>query len=191
MNKFVFLFSLNPKASAKNSSCRIIKYDSNFNILSLTRLNFELYYVDVHKDELFLLGSSSNKKSKHVYVYNEHFSLLRDKQLENSEGLPFYVPISVTKMRVTEKYLVFLDGKKVLLMDRLDGMIKRTFCIGSGDFVLDSSNERILAYDGKTGKLVCFDFEGKSFEISLPMLKNYEMVDRFMFYDENSHDLQF
>jgi hypothetical protein len=60
-------------------------------------------------------------------------------------------------MRAAEKYFVFLDGTKVFLMDRLDGEIKRPISIGSSDFVVDSSNDRVMAYDGKTEKLVCFD----------------------------------
>ena len=59
-------------------------------------------------------------------------------------------------MRVAEKCFVLLDGKKVLLMDRLDGKIKRTFCIGSSDFVLDSSNDRIIAHDVKLGEVGLF-----------------------------------
>ena len=93
-------------------------------------------------------------------------------------------------MKITEKYFVFLDGTKVLLMDRDDGEIKRTFSIGCSDFVLDLSNDRVMAYDGKLGKLVCFDFQGESFAISNSKMKNVELVsyayDRFMFYDANS-----
>ena len=120
-------------------------------------------------------------------------SCWRNIQLRNSYGLPFYIPNSVSKMRVAENFFLFLDGTKVLLMDRLNGMIKRVFSISSSDFVLDSSNDRILAYDSKLGKLVCFDFEGDSFEFSIAMCKKFELVDffqdRFVFYDENAFGL--
>ena len=99
--------------------------------------------------------------------------MLKNIPISSSEGLPFYVLDSVSKMRVADDYFVFNNGTKVLLMDRLDGSTKRTFCINSSDFVLDSSNDRIIDHDGKLGKLVCFDFEGESFEISVSKMKNF------------------
>ena len=158
-------------------------------------MNFEISYADAHEDKLYLLATRPDRKSRHIYVYDESLKLLDNIQLGISEGLPFYVPDSVTKMKITEKYFVFLDGTKVLLMDRDDGEIKRTFSIGCSDFVLDLSNDRVMAYDGKLGKLVCFDFQGESFAISNSNMKNVELVsyayDRFMFYDANSFCLYF
>ena len=119
--------------------------------------------------------------------------MLEKIHLSSSEGLPLNVPYSVSKMRVADDYFVFKNGTNVLLMDRLDGSTKRTFCINSSDFVLDSSNDRIIA--AKLGKLVCFGFEGETFEISISNMKNFELVDfvndKFMFYDANSFCLYF
>ena len=189
MKEFVYFFSSN----AKSILCRIIKYDYDLNTLVHMIFNFELNYADVHEDELYLLATSPDGNSRHIHVFDE--SLSKNIQLSSSEDLPFYVPDSVAKMKISEKYFLFLDGTKVLLMDRLDGMIKRTLSIGRNDFVLDSSNDRVMAYDAKTEKLVCFDFEGESFEISLASMKNFELVDfvhdGFMFYDPNSLCLHF
>jgi hypothetical protein len=177
------------------SSSRIIDYDYELNYIGSFGVNFEISYADAHEDKLYLLATRPDRKSRHIYVYDESLKLLDNIQLGISEGLPFYVPDSVTKMKITEKYFVFLDGTKVLLMDRDDGEIKRTFSIGCSDFVLDLSNDRVMAYDGKLGKLVCFDFQGESFAISNSNMKNVELVsyayDRFMFYDANSFCLYF
>ena len=146
--------------------------------------------ADSYQNKLYLLATSLDRKSKHIYVLDESLNMLENIQLGNGEGLPFYVPDSVTKMRVADDYFVFLNGTNLVLMDRIDGMIKRAFCIGSSDFMLDSSNDRIMAHDGETEKLVCFDFEGGSFEISYPTLKKFELVDfvqdKFMFYDAST-----
>ena len=196
LNKTVVLCLFGPKANADNISLsRIIEYDYDLKFIGDFGVNLEINYADAHKDKLYLLATRPDRKSRHIYVYDESLKLLDNIQLENGEGLPFYVPNSVIKMRVAEKYFVFLDCTKVLLMDRVDGMIKRTFSIGSSDFALDSSNDRIMACDGKTEKLVCFDFEAESFEIPLASLKKFELIDfvhgRFMFYDANSFCLYF
>ena len=166
-------------------SSRIVKYDFDLNFLGECEFAFEIIHANEHQDKLYLLARSSDRKSRHIYVYDESLTMLEFIQLNSSEGPPFYIPNTATRMRVAEKFFVFLDGTNVLLMDRLDGMIKRTFCIGSSDFVLDSRNDRVMAYDGKTKKLVCFDFEGESFEISISNMKNVKLVDyghdRFMF----------
>ena len=78
-------------------------------------------------------------------------------------------------------------------MDRDDGVVKRTFSITGSDFVLDSSANRVISYDGTTEELVYFDFEVESFEISIPKLKKLELVDyghnRFVFFDAASFNL--
>ena len=194
--KTVVLCLFDPEANANNiSPSRIIKYDFDLNVMGEAELAFEIIHADAYYGQLYFFATSSDRKSKHIYVYGQSLKMLGNIQLSSSEGLPFYVPDSATKMRVDENYFVFLDDDKVLLMDRDDGMIKRTFSIGSSDFVLDSNNDRILAYDGKTEKLVCFDFQGDSFEISISNMKNFELVsyayDRFMFFDPNSFSLHF
>ena len=165
------------------------------NVIEEAGFSFEINSADVHKDKLYLLAKSLDRKSKHIYVLDESLKFLENIQLGNSEDLPFCVPYSVTNMKVADNYFVFRDRKKVLLMDRLDGVIKRTISIGSSDFVLDSSNDRIIAHDVKLGRLICFDFEGESFEISISKMKNVELVsyanERFMFYDANSICLYF
>jgi hypothetical protein len=167
-----------------------VKYDLSLNYLSHKSLLFEINYADVHQDKLYLLARSSDGNSRHIYVYDESLEMLENIQLGISEGLPFYTPKSVTRMTVAEKYFVFLNGTNVLLMDRLDGEIKQTFCINNIDFVLDSRNDRIMAYDAELGKLVCFDFQGESFEISWAKLKTFELFDfvhdKFMFFKPDS-----
>ena len=151
LNQAIVLCFSGHKTDAQGASFSLFfKYDLNLGLMRHLRLSFEINYADVHQDKLYLLATSSDRKSKHIYVYDESFKLLENIQLGNSEGLPFYVPKSVTKMKVAENFFVFLDGSNVLLMDRLDGMIKRAISIGSSDFVLDSSNDRVMAYDGET-----------------------------------------
>jgi DNA-binding transcriptional MerR regulator len=184
------LFELS-KAGARSTTSTIVKFkDGDLKILKNIRLDFAIIHADARENTLYLLGASSDRKSKSVYVCDENLSLLRKMPLGNSESIRFCVPDSVSKMRVAENYFVFLDGNKVLIMDRWYGWIKRTFSIGGGDFVLDLSNERIMAYDGETEKLACFDFEGESFEIAVSKGKKLELVDfvdeRFVFYDVNS-----
>ena len=179
--------------AAKSSS--ITKFNSNLRFQNSIGVGFAIMHAESYQDKLYLLATNRDQNSKHIYVYDESFKLLEKIQLGNREGLPFCVPISVTKVRVAEKYFVFLDGTNVLLMDRLDGAIKRSISINSSDFVLDSSNDRIMAYDGKTEKLVCFDFEGESFEISWAKLKNFELLDfvhdKFMFFNESTRCIIF
>ena len=190
LNKTVIVCIFGPKASAINfSSSRIIKYDYDLNVISEFGLDFEVNYADAHEKKLYMFSTNSYCQTKHVYLYDESLKLLKKIKFGIRKGRPFYVPNSVTKIRVAENYFVLLNGTKVLLMDRDDGVIKRIFGIGSSDFELDSSNNRILAYDGKTEKLACFDFEGESIEISYNALKKFELVDyghhNFVFYDVN------
>ena len=177
------------------SSSSIRKYAHDLKFIRELKVDFDINYASVHEEKLYLLATSSDQQSKLIYVYDENLQLLENIQLGNSEGLPFHVPVSVTKVRIADSYFVFLDGTNVLLMDRVDGAIKRTLSINSSDFALDLSSDRIIAYAGIMEKLVCFDFEGDSFEISIPMLKNFELVDydykKFVFFDENSFGLFF
>ena len=172
LNKAVVLCSIDDAFKST-----IMKFDCNLKLQKNIEVGFTIMHADSYQNKLYLLATSLDLKSKHVYVLDESLKMLDNFKLGNSEGLPFYFPKLVTKMRVAEKYFVFLDGKNVLLMDRLDGMIKQTFGIGSSDFLLDSSNDRIIAHDVRLGRLVFFDFEGESFEISYPTLKNFELVD--------------
>jgi hypothetical protein len=177
LNKNIFL-CLFASAKANASKCSsIMKFDANLKLQMNIGLDFAIMHDDVHQDKLYLLAASSDRNSRHIYVYDESLKMLEKIQLGISEGLSFYVPTSVTKMKITEEYFVFNNGTNVLLMDRLNGEIKRTLSIGSSDFALDSRNNRIIAHDAKLGRLVCFDFEGESFEISSPMLTSYELVD--------------
>ena len=176
-------------------SSTFLKYDFKLNNFNRMGLNIELDHADVHQDKLYLLSTSPDNISKDVYVYDQRLKFLHIIKFGNIEGLPFYVANSVTRMRVVENFFIFLDGAKVLLMDRVDGLIKRTFNITSSDFVLDLSNDRVMAYDGKLGKLFCFNYEGASFEISMAGLKNFELVDffqdKFMFFDASSFFIYF
>ena len=142
-----------------------------------------------------LATPSRDSKSKFVNVYDENLKLSKNIKLGNSEGLPFYVPDSVSKIRVAENYFFFLDGKKVMVMDRMGGAIKRSFSISSSDFVLDSSANRILAYADELEKLAWFDLNGKSSKIKLEKDVKLELVDydykRFVFYDASSLCLHF
>ena len=138
LNETIILCMFELEPSANNfSSSSIIKYDFKLNVINECGVNFEIIHANAHEDKLFLLATSSDRESKHIYVYDESLNLLENIQLENSEDLPFCIPNSVTKMRVTDSYFIFLGGKNVLPTDRYDGMIKRTFSIGSSDFVLD------------------------------------------------------
>ena len=185
VNKTIVLCLFDNDTKANTS--RIMKFDCKLKLQKNIELDFLIMFAYVYENKLYLLSTSSDRKSKLIYVYDQRLKLIDSIQLRNSEGLPFYVPNSVTKMRVAANYFVFLDGREVVLMDRLDGSIKRTFCINSSDFVLDSSNDRIIACDKKRGWLVCFDYEGESFEVSLPLLKNFELLDfaleKFVFID--------
>ena len=197
LNEAVILCFFEPKQDDQLTyRSLIVELDHNLRFKRDIVFEFDIIHANAHQDKLYLLATPSrDSKSKFVNVYDENLKLSKNIKLGNSEGLPFYVPDSVTRMRVAENYFVFLDGKNVLLMDRLDGEIKRTFRINSGDFVLDSSANRVISYDGTTEKLVCFDFEGESFEISIPKLKKLEMVDfghrRFVFFDLNLFGLFF
>ena len=174
LNRAIFLcfFESEARANAsKNSS--IMKFDSNLKLQKNIIFEFVIINADSYQNKLYLLATRLNRKSKHIYVLDESLTMLENIQLGNGEGLPFFVPNSVSKMRVAENFFLFLDGTKVMLMDRLDGAIKRTIRISSSDFVLDSSNDRILTHDGETEKLVCFDFQGESFEISCIPLKKF------------------
>ena len=196
LNNALFLCLYGLQAGANNfRSSKITKYDFNLNVIDEMEFAFEINYADVHDDKLYLLGTSSDRKSRNIFVYDESLMFLENMPISSREDEPFYVPDSVTKMKITEKYFVFLDGENVLLIDRLDEMIKRTFSIGSSDFLLDSSNDRIIAHDDELERLVCFNFEGESFEIPISKLKNVELVDyayeRFVFYNADSFCLHF
>ena len=196
LNKTIVLCLFDPEANASNiSPSRIIEFDNGLDFISSFGVNFEISYADTHEDKLYLLATRPDRNSKHIYVYDKSLKFLDNIQLGNGEGLPICVPDSANKMRVADNFFIFLDGTKVLLMNRDDGMIKQTFCIGSSDFVLDSSNDRIIAHDDELERLVCFDFEGESFEMPISKLKNVELIsyanERFMFYDANSICLYF
>ena len=158
------------------------------NAISEFGLGFEINYADVHEDNLYLFYTDPINKLRKIIVYDESLNLLNDVIFEIRVGFP----ASVTKMKVGEDFFFYLDGTNLVIMDRYNGAIKRTFNIFTSDFVLDSSNDRILAYDGKMEKLVCFDFEGESFEIPMAKIKDlrFELIDyvndRFMFFDVNS-----
>jgi hypothetical protein len=73
--------------------------------------------------------------------------------------------------------------------------ISTTLTLTRSDFMLDSRNDRILDYDIRLDRLVCFDFEGDSFEFSMTVLRKIELVDydyqRFEFIDKDSLVLVF
>jgi hypothetical protein len=196
VDKAVILHFYEPEASAKRSNLGLItKFDYNLKEQRGIWLEFVITHANAHENKLYLLAARRERNSKKIYVLDEHLRVLKSIKLGNGEGLPFCVPDSVTKLRVDEKFFVFLDGTNVLLMDRLDGVIKQAFSINSRDFLLDSRADRIMTYDGKLEKLVCFDFEGDSFEISISKSKKLELVDfdngRFVFFDLNSFGLFF
>ena len=193
LNKALLLCLFDPRENANYiNASSIKKYEYDLKFISQIEFDFQVNSADVHEDELYLLATSSDRQLKHIYIYDVNLKLMKNIKLGIREGLPFYVPMSVTKMRVADDYFVFLTGTDVLLMDRLDGEIKRAISIFNRDFVLDLSNDRILTHDGKTEKLVCFDFEGESFEFSFSStrFKNIELVDydyqRFVFFDRDS-----
>ena len=139
MNKALALCLFDPEWNANNiSSSKIKKYDYDFKFISQIEFDCEINFANVHQDKLYLLATSSDRQSKHIYDYDESLTMLEKIHLSSSEGLPLNVPYSVSKMRVADDYFVFLDGKKVLLMDRVDGEIKRTISIGSNDGFLNS-----------------------------------------------------
>jgi hypothetical protein len=194
LNKAIVLCLFDGRASANagaSKSSIVTKFDSNLKLQNSVEVGFEIMDADVHEDKLYLLAT----RAKQICVYDESLTMLEKIQLGKSKLLQFCVPDSVTKMRVADDFFVFLDGTKVLLMDRVDGMIKRTFCIGSSDFVLDSRNDRIMAYDDEMEKLFCFDFQGGLFEFSWEKRRKLELVDfgyeRFVFYGANSFSLYF
>ena len=196
LDERIVLCLFEEEASANAPTSTIMKFDYNLKIQTNIGIGVVIMHANAHENKLYLLVTSSDRKSKHIHAIDEHIRLLLDIPLCSTESLPLYVPKSVSKMKVTENYFVFLDGTNVLLMDRLDGRVKRTFNINSSDFVLDLSADRLMAYDGKLGKLVCFGFEGESFEIGTPgFKKNYDLVDydhqRFVFFDMSSFFVSF
>ena len=77
LNEALVLCLFDPGANANNiSPSRIIKYDNNLNFLGEAELGFGINYADVREDKLYLLGTSSDQNSKHIYVYDESFKLL-------------------------------------------------------------------------------------------------------------------
>jgi hypothetical protein len=189
-----FFFKLE-KDDCRTNKSYFMKLDYYLKSQQINTFGFEIVHANAHQDKLYLLTNSRESKSKHIYVYDESLNMLEDIQLENSESMPFYVPMSVTKIRVAEKYFFFLDGKKVLAMDRLSGAIKRSLSISGSDFVLDSSKDRILAYDDELEELAWFDLNGKSRKIKLEKDVKLELVDYdhdgFVFYDAKSACLHF
>jgi hypothetical protein len=189
LKSYVVLCLFELEAGATDFSwSRIIKYDYAMNVIGEFGLGFEINYADVHEDNLYLLYTDPVNNLRKIIVYDEGLTRMNDKILKIRVGFP----LSVTKMKVDGSFFFYLDGTNLVIMDRYDGAVKRTFNIFTSDFVLDSSNDRILAYDGKAEKLVCFDFEGESFEIPMAKIKDlrFELIDyvndRFMFFDVKS-----
>ena len=99
LNKAPFLCFFFDKNDELSTSL-IKKYDYDMKYIISFKVDFvEIIHANVHEDELYLLATSSDRKSKDVYVYDESFKLLEKIHLGNREGLPCCVPDSVRKMR--------------------------------------------------------------------------------------------
>jgi hypothetical protein len=162
----------------------IIKFDFNLKVLiQKTDFDFKIWDVDVHQDKFYFLNTC-DIFSKNIYA--------SEPDLTNFEDIsPYWIPCSVSKLKVNENYFVFLNESNVLVMDRSGLSPKQTFSINSSDFVLDASANRVLTYDKELKQLASFDFNGESIEIDLEKEEGLlELVDfangRFVFFDPNS-----
>ena len=99
LKKSVVLCSFDRVASATSlSASSMLKFDSSLNYQSNIRLDYEIVDVDAHEKKLYLLSASSDRKLKHIFVYDESLMLLNSIKLEIREMSPFCVPISVSKI---------------------------------------------------------------------------------------------
>jgi hypothetical protein len=188
----------------KPEKSTIRKLDYEFDELDEIVVYHEIKAVEGFESHLYCL-SSIHKANEQVYVYDENLTQI--KRIGQQEDLrkPFYIADSFKKIRVCELYLVFLDGKQVVMVNRQNGLVEKSFNFDSFDLILkfDSfdfvfngkKSPHAFKYDRENCNLIKYDLEGNSQLFSLEntcldavtkkKMKLIDCVDgRFIFFTE-------
>lgn len=166
----------------------IKKLNLKLNVVDQIGLEHDVISMDVCSNILYCLALRGNDDEEDkdasrcmIYVYDENFVKLR-RIGQSSPQMPFFLPSLIYKMQVSESFFVFLlENKEIVVMDKLDGLVKKRISVNHGDFVLNSNKSRILVYSHKIGQMVSYGFDGRAqkFDWSVDKVDCLELVDCF------------
>ena len=166
----------------------IKKLNSKLNVVDQIGLEHDVISMDVCGSILYCLAlrgvdDDEDKDASRcmIYVYDENFVKLR-RIGQSSPQMAFFLPSLIYKMQVSESFFIFLlENKEIVVMGKLDGLVKKRIGVNHGDFVLNSNRSRILVYSHKIGQMVSYGFDGRAqkFDWSVDKADCLELVDCF------------
>ena len=180
--------------------CKIQKFSPYLMKQNEIEVGFEISSMCSFESNLYCLSRSLNTNTQ-IYVYDENLLQLMSVGQSDDVARPYFLSSSFTKMKVSERYYTFLDNRKIILVNRLNGVAEMWLDIGSNEFQLSDGEETsVLKYDKLNSSLVKYDLECRSEEMSLGGLDSgvagsMELVDcddgRLIFFSQSRLSLIF
>ena len=180
----------------------IRKLDQNLMTLSRINVDYEIRAVETFESSIFCL-SAFDFVNRFVYAYDQNLVQIMSVGQREDLTKPYFISSSFRKMKVTELYFVFLDGKQVVFMNRFNGMVEKKFNFESFEFEFyDGSGLNAFKYDSDRFELLKYDFNGysQSFSLSGARLsgktkRNMRLINcfngKFLFFDKHELTLIF
>ena len=177
---------------------RITRLDDDFKKLNEIDVDYEIKAVEGFESHLYCL-SATKDVNKQIFVYDENLVQIMSIGQHEDLGEPFFISDTFKKMRVSELYFVFLDGKQAVFINRRNGLVEKQFNVDSLDFILYGDGLNAFKYDAANCNLVKYDLNGSSQFISLENAdlssktkQNMQLVDcfngRFIFLERSNDD---
>ena len=182
----------------KNSKCVVKLFDDRLNLMNKIWLDYSVGSIDTYDDQLFCLSSDQYSNSCSLYIYNRNLVFLK-RIGQSHEDSPFYMPKSVIKLLVCEKFYVLSKRyNEIMVMDRDDGSIKSNFDFFGRDFFLNKVKNSILEHEKGSEELISYDLDGKSQKLKLNIsdlnarIKLVDCLDgKLLFLDAKANSLYF
>jgi hypothetical protein len=189
-NDYTFLFfSLYEKSGMNFYLHRLTKTLDGSKVLNISHNIFLLKY---YKEKLFAF--SIKNEIFLIFVYNVDLSY-NERFGQNDPLKPFYFPQTISNFEINDDYFILLNESKIQLMNRIDGCIKKSIDIYSGEFLFYNGLS-FLTFDNNKKVLSCYDLNGKALEYQLNNVPNnsklidYHNTD-LIFFNSKDYSLHF
>ena len=143
-----------------------------------------------YNDEFFFFNNGK------FSVLNKYLTKTKDIG-QNDPKLPYYLPTTITKFDVNDKYFIYSNNNEINLLHKVVGLTRK-FSMIANDFYL-YLEKSLLVYDNNQSILNVYDFRGNKAEIKCQdyIPKGFQLADvskldkNVIFFNQNELTIKF